>query len=56
MKNKFGSCLAFSLLVLVCTIHLTAQKNASKDRGIIFAVINDGSTLEPLAFGEARRL
>ena len=56
MKNKFRFDLAFVLMALVCAIPVLAQKNAAKERGTIFAVINDGVTLEPIAFVENGKL
>ena len=59
-KNLFAKFVSFSLIVLLSSFPVLAQKKkpvqTAKAKQIIFAVLNDGTTLEPIAYIEKGKL
>lgn len=58
-KNLFAKCVSFSLIVLLSNFLVLAQRKkptTPKTKQIIFAVLNDGTTLEPIAYIEKGKL
>lgn len=59
-KNLFAKFVSLSLIVLVSNFSVFAQRKkpvqTAKTKQIIFAVLNDGTTLEPIAYIEKGKL
>ena len=52
--NILRTTFAVAAIVGVCSIDLFGQRSSAKP--IIFAVLNDGATLEPIAYVDAGKL